>query len=711
MKEFFCVIRPRKRVTGWTNVSGDVWSSPFTLSESITRVFSSIGINDNFTELTKVSGTPTTDEEYSFDGENILLFSFSDPDSYSFPGVTVEFELFLADHDQTLNADPLDTTSEIVDWEGVLVDIPTVQNGNSDALYGVAPLVVGSIKVLNQEGVFNEILNDCSFNNAPCEAWVKDGLSIKKVFLGFVTGFTMSDTGTLDFRCADYMSVLDKQYDMEINAGPRVTVLTNFEEGFFPNAEPNAIDEEWYKRRLFGRVDGHVPVNIDYQETPATNKNRDWVTHFHDDDTEQVATVVQSVNSAGTNTNTLTSIVGTPLFNEGDFVEIVNNSVTYRRTIVDVNRTSNYITHDPIVGRTITGSDTVTRYFVARVDIEDEDGQVFNLEPTRDYTVFVDNTTKTAGFNLVDNFEPNFSFPGGIFNPLVHKIVARVYGSKNLDEYSDATDVGTVSPRGGNRGLAHQHIYRLLVEAGIKPEQIDKTSFETIGADSHSLGFCVPATVNELTTPTYRELIQECLGSMLWTLGFTQVGNDLKIGLSAYQPFVASADYTASSEDIQSFQFEVDYRDVYSDFNLTYAKKEKELSLFFRDVDLRARQKTLTIFANSRMAYELHFVKKTFEKTSLHYSTAEAQTLLDRLVYALGERRGIYRITLGQEFLESTNLGASYDIQREHLPGFTYQRGTDRTRQTSLIEVQKSATGVSISLDDQKGIQDNSGNW
>jgi len=710
MKEFFCLIRPRIRKTGWTSVSGNIWSTPFDLSESVSRVFST-DLLDNIIELEEVSTPTVAVGEYHFDGASVFINTLSDPDSFTLPGFTIEYGLFFSDHDQTRNSDPLDPTSAVVEWEGVLSDIPSVQNGASDSLYGVSPLVVGSVKVLNQEGFLNEILHGSSFNNAPCCVWVVDGQSIKKIFLGFTNGFTVSDTGVIDFRSADYMSILDKQYDMQVIIQDRVSVVPDFGDLEFPNAEPNALDEAWYKRRLFGRADGHVPVNIDYDETPATNKNRDWVTHFHEDDTEDAGEVQQAQNFGGAFTPTLTSLIGTPLFNEGDFVEIVNDGVTYRRTIVDIDRNANWISHDPILGRTFTVNDTVTRSFIGRVDIEDSNNEVFNLEPGRDYTSFIDNTKKVAGFILTDNFESNFTFPDSIFDHNRHKIVARVYGSKNLDQYSDLADVGEISPRGGNRAFAHQHIYRLLVEAGVSPSDIDASSFETIGDDSHSLGFCVPAAVNDTTTVTYRELIQECLGSMLWTLGFTQVGNDLKIGLSAYQPFVASADYTASSEDIQAFQFEVDYRDVYSDFNLSYSVKEKELSLFFRDVDLRARQKTLLIFGTSRNAYELHFIKKTFEKTSLHYSTAEATVLLNRLIYALGERRGIYRLTLGQEFFESINLGASYDIQREHLPGFIYTRGTDHTRQSSLIEVQKSATSVSISLDDQKGIQDNSGSW
>lgn len=154
----FCVIKPRKRLTGWTNVSGSIWSSPFS-SARVTLVYSARNA-----PLDLATSSALSDGDWYFDGSTVYVLSISDPDAFSFPGFTIEFDLYFSDQDYTAPSDPLDTGSKVVDWNGSLISTPNVVNGSSETLYGFTPLVTGSIVIANQDGYMNEFLHDCSFN-------------------------------------------------------------------------------------------------------------------------------------------------------------------------------------------------------------------------------------------------------------------------------------------------------------------------------------------------------------------------------------------------------------------------------------------------------------------------------------------------------------------------------------------------------------------
>jgi hypothetical protein len=59
----------------------------------------------------------------------------------------------------------------------------------------------------------------------------------------------------------------------------------------------------------------------------------------------------------------------------------------------------------------------------------------------------------------------------------------------------------------------------------------------------------------------------------------------------------------------------------------------------------------------------------------------------------------------------NANVGVNYQVTRDHLPGFEYSFEAENQRTMNLVEVQKDLSSVSLVLDDQKGVSDNSGDW
>jgi len=688
----FCVIKPRKRLTTWTNVSGNVWSSPFS-SARVTNVYESRN-----TLLTPATDETLGDGEWFFDGSLVYVFSVPDPDSFTYPGFTIEFDLYLSDQDYTLPSDPLNNASKVVDWNGNLLSTPSVTNGSSDTLYNFTPLVSGSILIANQSGFMNEFLHDCSFNFALCKAWV-DGV---QTFLGYTKNLSLDANGTLTIYCTDYNSFFDRSIDLDV-AAPDTSYYNTTEHPLLqPEAYAGGVGvNPWYKRRVYGMVDGHVCVNVDYNATPSTTVNRDWCAMFYDG--EDVGSLILALDHLAANTTTRTYFEQSPRLNVGDWVILNNNGTLYRTEVEVVNRSLNYIEHEPLGARTFAAADTCSRFFVARVIVEDTNGQSWWLRPGLDYSVFIDPTTKTAGFTMTNNWEAALGFTQTPFDPNAHNLFVRVYGAKNLDQYSDATDVGAVANQGGVASQAVSLLFKTIKEAGFNIDDIDKTTFEDVGSDSHSLGYAIPSTVNGVDGGTYKEKIDSILASMLWTLSFINDGGVMRLGLGAYRPFVSAGDYEADENEYTDFSFDIDYGDTYSNFEVNYFLKEVNISLD------ETQNKILRIV--SEVGANLNFASNLYARDTLHFDTEEATEFANRLSYALGDRRGIYKLFLGKDYLNSTNLGVSYNISREHLPGFVYAKGTERTRQMAVIEVQKDAVGVSISLDDQKGIQDNSGDW
>ena len=698
-------IHPSRRVTGWVLESAGIYS--VSLPYYVIEVRSTRLVNE-FDE--SPDNTPAVNEYY-YDAELKKLYvGFGvNPDTNTYPGLTVKFQLSLASTYLVHNIEPV-LGGDLVEWLPGLISIPQAQNGSSDYLYGFSPFNESQVRYSNLNGSLSEILHDTSFNLAECRAYTADVLNGKvsnfiQVFLGYTSNFSLDEDGTISISTVDYSKFFEREADFLDQRLDSDYVRFNLTS--FPNIEPAAIrsgeDNGWFIRDVRGMVDGFRAVNVDYSASPTTSNNRRWITHYHPAG-DSVGSIQQFVDHLAANSTTRTYFVLTPQVNVGDWVVIVNNGVTYRTEVEVVNRGLKYIDHEPLGARTFTAADTVDRYYIARVIVEDQDGQSWWLEPGLDYTLISDAGSSSVGFLMANNWEASQGFTYSPFDPSIHKMYVRVYGSKNLQNYTDATPVGEVVDNGGIRAQAVSLLYNEMASAGFFANYIDINSFDTIGANSHALGYAIPSQHDAARLPRYIDIILPILTSMLWRLSFVQSAGSVFLGITELTPFVSSADYDALEEDHYGFSYSHDYTDIYKTVLAEYFIKDQS------DSSLTDLLPT-SFIKISLSARDLHGATGQYDVSLLQYDGLEADVIAKRYSYALGERRGFYSIKLGQDFLNNTDLGASYQLYRENLPGYNFTFGDQKSRQLSLIEVQKSTNGVTITLEDQKAIQDNSGDW
>lgn len=703
------IVRPRAFLEEWVLYAAGVYQTPFTFGR-VTRVWPQAG--SEMTEAASVAAI-SAGQYYHDRSAGILYIGASVAPDYR----VAEYELNLSDQAFTGPCDPLDSSSEIVDWIPAIAKEPLPQNGSRDTQFGFSPLFTSTLEINNADGWLNEQLHGSSFNFAFVKAFVlanedlEDGVDqadVKATLVGYCgNSLRMGPDGIVSLPVTDFFRLLDQP------AAPLYRFVSSSFTGRVIDPQACALNSEWYVRRVRGMVDGHVPVNVDYNETASTSNNRIWITDEEELDPKDGTRLdestytytVDTIATAAHGTTDRTYFTTTHKLNVGDFLTDPWGLSTPWIRVTAVDRANKWIEHVPMVGRVLTPGDTCTRYYVAQVLIVDSNGLRFELKPGRDFLRWygrLNSCPNVKGFALANNFEANVGFTdnGGVFDPGQHQIVCRLYGPKELPTYSDdVTSVGTVVDDGGIDATAVSILYFLLLQAGIDADLVDEASFQAVGADSYPLGIAWPATAAG-SLPTYKDLIIQVLQSMLWRLGFVSSGDDIKIGLIATEP-MTSADQEADEEDHQLLEYTHDYADVYYRVKGEWAARELRID---------GTQPSYALSDNTK-ARDLHLSTEELELTLLQYVEANAQAVTDRLAFMLGDRRALYTVLLEQRFLDRADLGTKYDLVRQQMPGFAFEYLTQRTRRMQVVEMQKSTQGVKLVLDDQAGIQDNQGSW
>lgn len=700
-KNALVILRPRQYLEDWTDDGGGVYSTTFTYGR-VVRMWFQYGSGE-LTRKTELSGLGGGEFYHDYVNGILYVGAVAPPTNR-----TAEYELYLSQKYFMGPADPLDNSSDVVEWIPALQQEPTPKNGSRDTQYGFSPLFTSSVEVINSNGWLNEQMKRGSFLNALAKVYVmangelEDGVlrgDVIETMVGYCAD-SLSGLRIVSIPVSDFFRVLNKA------AEPPLRFVTTDFTGYVIQPDANVLFDEWYVRRVRGMLENFQPVNIDYSSPGAVDNNRIWITDEIEDGLDE-GTITLVVDHLAANTATKTFFTTTPQLNVGDHFAMTNNGVTRYSKVYTIDRAAKWVTHADFTGRTVTSGDTMTRYYVGSVTIEDSNGIQHELRPGIDYLRFdgpSNGLGNVRGFVLADNWEAAHPFPftdnGGIFDPTRHRIVCRLYGPKAGGEYSDSSTVGADVDEGGIDAKANSIVHWLLKWAGIEDDQIDEDGFDDMDADAHPIGIAIPATAAG-TAENFSDYVLKVLQSMLWRLGFVQVGAEIKIGIIPTQPFQAGADYSADELDHKLVNYEQSFADIYYSARCQYGVREILLGSQAHDYKVGVCDR----------ARDLHLVTREFPLTILQYVGDNAQTIAQRLAYLLGDRRAFYTIQLKQRYLARASLGVSYDLTRKQLPGFPYVPGTDRTSQLSVVEVQKSTAGPILVLEDQQGIQDNSGGW
>lgn len=715
-KHTLLTIQPRIKVVGAVlyNTPLNIYSLPWPYvvtsmngAPGVTPM-NNLGVGGAITD--DIATAINADSAMYYDNDNKILYFYSFDDPATSPQY-MEFLLNISDKEFTGPYIP-NEEAPYVEWIPALDQPPAIINGARDSLYGFTPTQQTTIKLLNNDGWLDPILYAASFNLAPVFCYhlandeYEDGLAdadVQMIFRGYVTSQLNYQAGAVTITITDIFGKFDAN----------MILTEKYLQTNFPNCDPEAcvVGQEWYVRRVYGMIDGFRPVNLDSDGgSPTTSNNRIWGC----ESAFLGGTVTSTIDAGAANTTTKTFFTGKPQFNVGDRVRMIHSvGSSYSVEINTVDRTLNFITHTATGSRTVTAGDTTVRSPIGRVDIKDRDGNIFNLMPVDHYNESFNcgfPFTPVLGFILENNFEAAISITHSPFDPSQDTIIARVYGPSLLPEYVSTNPIGAISDNGGIAAQAVTILANIMALGNVIADQIDENTFTNVGANSHSLGIQIPYTYNG-QPPTIKDAVTKILNSMLWNLVFVESNGSILIGLRALEPFQTEPNYTASDDEHGDIQFTHDYSGLYSDVLTSFMQREITL-----DGTPWLSPSFYNNFHNlvaSNDAGFMHQVVATFSPNDplLHYVDTEAQVITNRLAIALGDRRGYYAIVLGNEFLNKTNPGATYALESEHLAGFPFVPGNQNQRQGVVIEVQKSSRSATITLEDQKGVEDNAGSW
>lgn len=724
------VVSPRKRVTGWSTLAPNIYYKyvPYGVPTEIFDYFNGAGTLF-FERKSSIGALNPAGRTYYWEAETQVLtvtHPSGNPDSLSYPGLTVQFDVAIATRPVYGRRDPFDSTwPDIVSWEPALTSAPTASMGTSDDFFGYQPSSLSEIRFANN-GWFNKYTYDFSFKQAPVKIYVSLGLDYERailagdvfqIFKGFASSISESES-EIALGVKDFSELLEQEYYLNVTYNDLSLA--------FPALDPAAVNGLWRIPRLYGVVERAEPVNVNFNATASTTNNREWATHYYDGSNHGAVSVTVD-HTAGDPVGTATFLT-TPPFNVGDTGTLRRNGVFYGIVVTSVDRTAKTISYASAAGVGVIppaahiAGDTFARSFVANVIISTDDKTHWVLCAGVHYVASVDAPSFTGRFTLVNNFEglvPGFPGP---FDPENHRIYCRLYGPKDLTTYADASTVGTLSEASGVDSDGVSLLFRMLRDARLAADDIDTASFTSVGAASHALGVLIPPTLGG-ERQTYKDVISQILLSQIWKVA-NKIGTDgkLRLGLSAVGP-MSGADYSINNTEFDALSWEQDYADIYSSFKIKFRVPVvgERLSVYANGPNVNANLADAFVLGDclfwtgsiltTDMASSLHKVSRVYEATLLQFDPQEALETALRISIILRDRRAFYRLRVPYTQLVKSEIGKAYQITRDHLPGFDYVFDAENSRNVRLIEVQKDVLGSSVTFEDQKAIEDGAGSW
>lgn len=694
-QNFFAIIAPRRKATGFTLFSGAVYSVAFPYGQPIK-------VEEDGTELTEGASTSLSAGQWFYDDGTLYVRSSdsTDPDTHF---VVVTFEVYVATLGKHWHKDPLDTASRQVYFEPLIRSSPSLKAKLSGQLLGFMPIESASIKLSDPSDAktFQRLIYDSSFNQGAISLyhWITldtsapiDVDDIKLVYSGLMSNieYKLNELTIQVFDRSDAFAAQWRNADESF-----------YSAAVFPNLDPTFIASPI--RYVYGVVDGFKPVNIDYvdQSTATTSDNRVWVCIG-----EQVnlANIDASVTTGSTTTTTKLTGVGLGL-RVGDrvFMDRAAGTDDYAEiTAVSESMGVTTITHKDLTGTggAMTSGDAVRRSFVGRIDIT-QNGTIYPIYFNRDYTTSPALAGGTAGFTFTNNFEATVGMTTLLPTDLIS---CRIYGRTNDVTISGPTQVGGDDAESGNLTnpvviLLDLLLNRLSIDEG----DIDTASFvaqEALVGDA--IGVAIPEDAQS-EFPTFKDLILKISKSSLLRLF---LDDDLNWTVARITDVTAPTKTIRDDEILKdSFEYTFDYKDIVSDIIVQYARREIPAS----PLDFAASFSKVTV--TSETASLLHKVQNDLVVDSLHFKEADATLLAQRMAHIYGERQGRLTLRVKNRFFDSL-INDTVRISSPRMPAdAAFDLDVSQSQDMVIESISRSIKSVTITFDDQKGIADNSGSF
>lgn len=686
--QFLAVMKPRRWVlhTEFSLASGSVYQASFTAGPVY-------AVTVNGSSLTAGSSSSLSAGQFYYDDTSLILYvRKSDSTAVGVSDLVVAtFEIYVGTFDSHWHRIPTDELSASVYFEPTIIKSPQISNSSSEVIYGFSPTKSTSIELSNADHYYEGVLYNSSFNNCEIKIWHLlgdlDEANFRLVFYGLMNNISYSQD-RITINILDETNVFDQEYR-------HPTGSSFFAASDFPDLDPKFLGRPI--RDVFGIVDGFAPVNVDYVlDGATTSDNRIFVVKRGQSNLGSVTGTVTTGSTA-----TVTKLTSAQGFVIGDSVWFDRAVGTDEHTnIIDVDYVNNTVTHAVLSGGAMTSGDALKRSFVGNLHII-QNGNSYELQYGRDFSESTGLAADCSGFTLTNNFEATIGLPD-TFSPN-DIIYCRVYGDKS----NETLGGGAFGSNHANYGTLCQGIvilYRILKsKLGLSESDLDTAAFTSLQASNAELiGFSVPFRA-ESNFPTYKELILEILKSLLLRLG---KDTDNRWTISAFGP-MGSPSKTIEDDEIikDSVSYQFDYNDLVSHLVVEYLVRE-----ISRNPTVAPAESFSTWSQTANYPNYLHGVKKQMTIRTLLISASGADTFASKIMTILSERRGYLTIESKNRFFDVI-LGDVIRVSRDKIPGNSYSSGTNQTQDFVVIEVTKSLNKVTMVLDDQIGIENNSSSW
>ena len=347
----------------------------------------------------------------------------------------------------------------------------------------------------------------------------------------------------------------------------------------------------------------------------------------------------------------------------------------------------------------MASGDAIKRSFVGNITIVQDNVQYYPLYG-RDYDSSLALSGGTTGFTFDSALESNLSMPNTL-SPN-DKVYCRVYGRK-VDTTIGGSPFGTDDSNTRNMTSPILILYDLLKRSGVTESEIDTATFQTLeSANTEAISFGIPRDSSSVSFPTVKSIIVDIMKTSLIRMF---INNSNKWTISLLEP-IASTSKTIGDDEIgsESFNYSFNYTDVVSEVTVEYGYREVSDDLS------QIGSVSSKVTASSDTATYLHGISKLLNYQSLHFRSSDASVLANRLAYIFGDRDGVLNIQSTKRFFDNL-LNDKVTIERKKMPGFNYDGETLNSRDFAITEFQKDLNSVRLVLNDQKGIEDNSGSW
>lgn len=690
-KNMFVVLRPRIRLTSWTLDSGSVYKA--SCSKYVYSVYR------NGTAYTLGTSTSLSASYYYYDADAEFLYirkaDSSAPSSSDW--IIVTMELHLSTKDGYWYRVPTDDTTEEVFWHSLITTPPTVTKSAIDSVFGFSPVQASTVSCINDSDYFQDITYGMSANLADAIIWHQAGSistsNFTKIFTGYMGDFDFND-GQIQFSLVDRTWQFDEKMDNGAS-NDRYTAEQSGPDG-------TDVDRAFAGkpiRSMYGDASQKLVCTTAKYDTPANTDNREWSYLTYEYGTNFPSFTVSSVISAFTfEVSDNEADIIAAAFSQGYTKMLINGVV---EDIQNVDTNTNRV--DTLTTNAASGGMTVYLLPYSRLFLKQGDNW-YKLVYSTDY--LISNDPQTFGVTLTSTVESSRGI--SVINPDEDFIVA----GSGCGHYIRPTVSGNYFGTMFNPLVVLYHIIK--DRFGVAEASIDGSSFTTAVA-ANDITICSVQIPNDEDSdfPSYWEVINRLL-----TTALCRAYNDADGKFSIYQiqPTAGSADLELTDDDLFDPSYEFSFSDT---ANVTLTNKFRYYSVARSKADVLADSASgvgivtqVNEFPRVSATYSgftyLHNSDKAQEiETYLPFGSTAIST---RIAELLGERRGRLRcyIKAGAHGLE---LGDTVQITRTKQPGFTFDSDTTQSRKYIVMEISKEIGGVKLVLDDQKGIEDNTGDW